>query len=241
MEKRFNIAVGNCQHQFLIKKKKKKSITISIEHGKGVVVTIPFTVKYEKALEIINQKIEWIENSLKRAAENYSEIEKIEKRFESKILFCGMEYQLEAVENREKSGVEISDGKIKIYSSNGKNTGKLKKWYVESAKELIQSRHDYYEKITGLKASEVKFRQMSNWGICSSKQKITYNIKLASAPVDVIDYVVLHELCHIKEMNHSKKFWDEIVKYMEDFKTKKQWLRDNGRFIEFTAKNINQW
>jgi hypothetical protein len=240
MEKRFNIAVGNNKHQFLIKKKKKKSITISIEHGKSVVVTIPFSVKYEKALEIINQKIEWIEKSLRKAAENYSEIEKIEKKFESKILFCGMEYQLEDIENREKSGVEVSDGKIKIYSSNGKNAGKLKKWYVENAKQLIQSRHEYYEKITGLKAAEVKFRQMSNWGICSSKQKITYNIKLVSAPIDVIDYVVLHEIIHLKHLNHSKEFWSEVIKYMPDFYNKKEWLKKNGRFIEFTSKKINE-
>ena len=57
-------------------------------------------------------------------------------------------------------------------------------------------------------------------------------------PLDVIDYVVIHELCHLKHHNHSKQFWEEVIKYMPDFKEKKMWLRDNGIKIDIIVNKI---
>ena len=65
-------------------------------------------------------------------------------------------------------------------------------------------------------------------GSCSSEKNLNFNWKLILAPPEVLDYVVVHELCHLKEMNHSKAFWDEVGKVMPEYETYKLWLKENG-------------
>ena len=70
--------------------------------------------------------------------------------------------------------------------------------------------------------------QKTRWGSCSSEKNLNFNWKLILAPPEVLDYVVVHELCHLKEMNHSKAFWDEVGKVMPEYETYKLWLKENG-------------
>ena len=71
-------------------------------------------------------------------------------------------------------------------------------------------------------------RTETRWGSCSSEKNLNFNWKLILAPPEVLDYVVVHELCHLKEMNHSKAFWDEVGKVMPEYETYKLWLKENG-------------
>ena len=73
--------------------------------------------------------------------------------------------------------------------------------------------------------------QKTRWGSCSSKGNLNFNCLLMLTPPEVIDYVVVHELCHRKEMNHSKKFWNEVRKILPEYEKSKQWLKDNGSSI----------
>ena len=70
--------------------------------------------------------------------------------------------------------------------------------------------------------------QKTRWGSCSSEKNLNFNWKLILAPPEVLDYVVVHELCHLKEMNHSKAFWEEVGKVMPEYETHKLWLKENG-------------
>ncbi len=74
---------------------------------------------------------------------------------------------------------------------------------------------------------------LSNWGSCSSKGNINLSTRLLFAPDDVIDYVIIHELAHFKEMNHSERFWAEVSKAMPDYKEKAKWLKENGHLCSF--------
>ena len=73
--------------------------------------------------------------------------------------------------------------------------------------------------------------QRSRWGSCSSQGNLNFNCLLMLSPPEVIDYVVAHELCHRKEMNHSPKFWAEVERVMPDYKQRQKWLKDNGTAI----------
>ena len=109
----------------------------------------------------------------------------------------------------------------------------LEKWYQEKAAACIPKRIAYYEKLIGVKCTKLSLRNAkTRWGSCSSERHIMINWKLIMAPVEVLDYVICHELCHILQMNHSKKFWALVEKYMPDWKEKKEWLRENGRSLE---------
>ena len=87
----------------------------------------------------------------------------------------------------------------------------------------------YYAEKLGVSYGKITLRQQkTRWGSCSSEKNLNFNWKLILAPPEVLDYVVVHELCHLKEMNHSKAFWDEVGKVMPEYETYKLWLKENG-------------
>lgn len=103
---------------------------------------------------------------------------------------------------------------------------------AQKALDYIPQRVDYFAKIIGVEYTGLTIRnQKSRWGSCSSKGRLSFNCLLMLTPPEVIDYVVVHELCHLKEMNHSKAFWKEVEKTLPDYKRNRKWLRDEGDII----------
>ena len=104
-----------------------------------------------------------------------------------------------------------------------------KKYYRNLAREVLGARTGYYARKMGVTYGRISIReQKTRWGSCSSAGNLNFNWKLILAPPEVLDYVVIHELCHLKEMNHSKAFWDEVEKVMPEYETYKLWLKENG-------------
>lgn len=99
------------------------------------------------------------------------------------------------------------------------------------AKEYIPDRVAYFAKTVGVDYGRITIRhQKTRWGSCSSKGNLNFNCLLMRMPPEVIDYVVVHELCHRKEMNHSKAFWQEVEKVLPDYKSRRQWLKQGRSF-----------
>lgn len=102
----------------------------------------------------------------------------------------------------------------------------------------IPQRIRKYAPIVGVEYGRITIRmQKSRWGSCSSKGNLNFNCLLMAMPEEIRDYVVVHELCHRKQMNHSDKFWAEVEKVLPDYKVSRKWLRDNGEEI----MNSVQW
>jgi predicted metal-dependent hydrolase len=96
------------------------------------------------------------------------------------------------------------------------------------AKRIIPQRVRYYAEMMGLDYGRITIRmQKSRWGSCSSKGNLNFNCLLMRTPDEIIDYVVVHELCHLKEMNHSQRFWAEVEKVIPDYAERRKWLRDH--------------
>lgn len=103
---------------------------------------------------------------------------------------------------------------------------------ADRASEYIPGRVAYFSKQLGVNYGRITIRnQKTRWGSCSSKGNLNFNCMLMLAPPEVIDYVVVHELCHRKEMNHSKAFWYEVAKILPDYKKYVQWLKNDGERI----------
>ena len=99
----------------------------------------------------------------------------------------------------------------------------------QEALSVIPDKVKYYAEIMGVTYGRITIRnQKTRWGSCSSKGNLNFNCLLMLMPDKVLDYVVVHELCHLKQMNHSKKFWKEVERYMPDYKNYKKWLNENG-------------
>ena len=100
------------------------------------------------------------------------------------------------------------------------------------AKQIFSEKVARYAKEMGVTYGRVTIRhQKTRWGSCSGLGNLNFNCLLLFAPDAVQDYVVIHELCHRKEMNHSDRFWCEVAKVMPDYKVHKKWLKENGRKI----------
>ena len=100
------------------------------------------------------------------------------------------------------------------------------------AKRIIPQRVRYYADLMGVTYERITIRkQKSRWGSCSSKGNLNFNCLLMKTPEEIIDYVVVHELCHLKEMNHSDRFWAEVEKVLPDYRDRRRWLKDHGNEI----------
>lgn len=100
---------------------------------------------------------------------------------------------------------------------------------AEEALKVIPARVEYFAKVIGVTYGKITIRnQKTRWGSCSSKGNLNFNCLLMLAPLEVLDYVVVHELCHRKQMNHSKAFWLEVEKVLPDYKEARKWLKEEG-------------
>lgn len=103
---------------------------------------------------------------------------------------------------------------------------------ASKASKYVPERVRYYAGKVGVNYGRITIRnQRTRWGSCSSRGNLNFNCLLMLAPPEVIDYVVVHELCHRKEMNHSKAFWDEVGRVLPDYKTQIKWLKSEGSLI----------
>ncbi len=107
------------------------------------------------------------------------------------------------------------------------------------AKELITARVAHWAAVLGVTYGRVAVKdQRSLWGSCSRKGNLNFTWRLAAAPAGALDYVVIHELCHLREMNHSRRFWAHVAAACPDYRAHRRWLRDNAPAL-MSASSLN--
>lgn len=129
----------------------------------------------------------------------------------------------------------IDEHMLKVQSTIDERS-KLEKITFEQIKELadqaveyIPKRVKYYAEKENFVYNKITIKNLvSRWGSCSTKGNLNFNCLLMLTPDYVIDYIVVHELCHLREMNHSEKFWAEVEKIMPDYQRAELWLKQNG-------------
>ncbi len=133
--------------------------------------------------------------------------------------------------------LEISKRAKNITDTTPKMTSEELHALADKALEVIPPRAKHYAKLAGVQYHGITIRnQRTRWGSCSAKKNLNFNCLLMLTPPEVLDYVVVHEVCHLKEMNHSASFWAEVEKLMPDYRKPKKWLKEHGD--EIMARNI---
>lgn len=232
--------------QVHIIRSKRKTVCMSVNKDGSVTVKAPLRYPTDKEItDFVEQKIDWILKQ--REIQEDREEMRLVRRFETDYSFpylgeeCLVEMQKgkKNVFSYENGKIVIKtpcyDALIKDYEAEEnkpaieKLKNDLKKWYKKQASAYITKRVEYYRDIIGVTVNSVSIKsRKSQWGSCDSNGDITFSWRLMMAKSEAIDYVVIHELCHRKHMDHSRDFWNQVQKYMPDFKKQKQWLEDNS-------------
>lgn len=154
------------------------------------------------------------------------------------VLFQGMEHDVRLLSYPGKNTqLFFRGGSFDVYINNklteaaryGEAEGILELWLRDQARRLIEDRLKEYSGIIGVEYNSIRIKDTkSRWGSCSSKGNLNFSWRIVMAPKEVMDYVIIHELCHLKHMNHSKEFWETVGQYMPDYEKHKDWLRVKG-------------
>ena len=212
-----------------IHKKKVKNVTLKVKRDGSIHLTVPEAATDDYIERVIDNKQDWIESQLKHFNENYEKPKEKEMVSGESFRYLGKSYRLKIVQSN-KEYVRLYRGYIEIHVKNKNNTAKkqelLKKWYQEKAKKKFAELVHEYEQIVKEEVNNIRVITMqTRWGSCNVESgNINLNLELIKKPRYCIEYVILHELAHLKYPNHSKQFWDYMSVHMPNWEWRKNKL-----------------
>ncbi len=235
-----SIKYGDEALEYELKRKNKKNLSITVKPDATVTVSAPTKVSLEAIEKVLYKKLRWIWGKVEKARSNMVAVREKEYISGESFLYLGKNYKLKIIKHGDSKSISVKlhRGTLEITVPTDREVNQkdiktvIEKWYREQAVKKIQERVKIYESKTKLTANLVRIKELkTSWGICTSRGNITYNWRIVMAPLSVLDYVVIHEICHLKHHNHSKDFWSLVGVYMTDYRTKKEWLKVNGKSL----------
>jgi predicted metal-dependent hydrolase len=222
---------GKDLHYILKQSLRTRYVRLEIWPDQTLVVIVPGRYDMKYVNQFIRSKREWIYKKLAQQ----SRVKKVDGDRElgdkDIIRFLGSPVTITLVSGNIKSDrVSLEQGRLLVNPDGSDKTidSLVEDWYRFQAKLLINEKIETFSRQMGLEYKGFSIRgQRTRWGSCSRKKILSFNWKLMKAPETIIDYVVIHELAHLKEMNHSSKFWDLVGKYYPEYKKIRLWLRKN--------------
>lgn len=183
---------------------------------------------------IVLGKAKWILRKQKEYRETVPQITKPSFKENTSLPYLGKNYSVQINRKQAKSSIEMIDGKFLVQTKSSKISKNVFKelyenWLMEQAQNIFEDKVKSYSKKVGVKVKGVTIKNLRNrWGSLTKGSTININLNLIKAHEGVIDYIVLHELCHLKVEGHSHHYWDLLHKFMPDYYDKVEWLKVNG-------------
>lgn len=220
------------QIEYEIKFSNRKTLNITVERDRKIIVRAPLNLSIEKIEEIVQSKRQWLKEKINHT-QKYP-VDRKPKEFISgeTLLYLGRNYQLLVVDEP-IDGIEFNQ-RFRISRENQENANKLfKSWYMKQALSKIEPLAKMYATSLGVKFNEFKTSQMKyRWGSCTPSNNIIFNWRIIKAPMYVLEYLVAHELVHLMEENHTTRFWNILSIQVPDYQKAKHWLKVNGHLLE---------
>ena len=215
--------------EVLIKRKKIKNMYLRVIPPEGdVKISAPYFVSDDEITEFVNSKMDWILDK-KSQIENKEYIPDLKYVNGEKHSLWGSEYTLQLIANNIKTAFVKEDTLYLPVSKRSKIKNRqktLNDFYRQELQKELDNIYDKCSAIVGAKPKDVKIRKMKNWGNCKENKVITLNLNLAKKPKICLEYVFIHELCHLIEFNHSKKFKMLMDKYCPNWREIKKILNE---------------
>ncbi|MCM3110705.1 M48 family metallopeptidase [Lederbergia lenta] len=216
--------------QFEIHYKKRTSIGVTIDGYGTIAVQAPKGTPDNIVIQLLEEKWDLIQHTLKEIKDRLQGPQKKVYEYGESFLFLGKNYPIQIFQdiNIMKEHVVFEKDKLHIYvnqSDTAKIKQALKRFYYQQCKVLVEKSVSSYQNSFKTKPRSIRISDSkTTWGTCDSKLHLTFNWRLAMAPREVIDYVVVHEMCHMVHLNHDRSFWRLVGKIMPDYKEKEDWL-----------------
>nr|WP_277987251.1 SprT family zinc-dependent metalloprotease [Microbulbifer salipaludis] len=203
---------------------------------RGAEVRIPQRCAERHGHQFLRENIQWVRAQLRGVAERQSQVPEHHFAFGAHFPWLGKTLELDRAACAADAG--IRDGFIQLYSrvrepDEKQVQGALQKLYQKEALQLLAEKSRQYADRLGLTFSTVKVRRTrSKWGHCTIRGELQYNWLVCLAPEPVVDYLVIHEVCHLQHHNHSREFWSLVASLCPDYKRLRRWLKENGHTLQ---------
>mgnify|MGYP000058217295 CR=1 FL=1 len=209
---------------------------IRFSRNRGFMITVPESMKDSFDIDsFLEATSDWLR---KRA----SELEEYKKNTPDRKFVDGEEFEIlgekyELVRG-DFRGHSVEDGKIQIserYAETAEETKEaVEKQLREMARDIFTRKVEMFSEELGVEYNRIYIRdQKTKWGSCSGKDNINLNWRLLLGPEKILDYVIAHEVTHLKYRHHSKKFWDQVEEMIPDYRDRKRWLEEKSYLLEF--------
>ena len=216
----------------------RKTTDIVIERDGVVTVRPPANYTPEQVDAVVESKRMWIYRNLAEWKDlNASAVVREWVNGET-FLYLGRSYRLSLVSNQE-GDLMLKDGRFclsrSVVEEGGAEAARLafETYFAEKGLQRFSERVAYYAPKAGVTVASIKVKEMGyRWASCGKNGVLNFHWKCMMAPPKIIDYIVVHELCHIHHRSHSDAFWNEVDKVMPDYRERKEWLRRRGASLD---------
>ena len=212
---------------------KRKTLSLQIDEEARLIVRAPIGASIKTINDYIKKKSSWIKKNKESISHKNAAVQN-NKRFKDgkEVYYLGEVYEMRI--NGLINSITIEDNYIQFpYKFLDDPKKHIVKWYKKMATEYIFDAVEYYAKVTKRKYKKIGITSaQKRWGSCNTNGNINFSYMLIMAPKDVVDYVIIHELMHLSEPNHSNSFWSLVESYMPDYKVKRKWLKDNRHKLQ---------
>ena len=231
---RLSYEYGTQQIEFDVVFRKRKTLSIEVEAPSKITVISPEGKSEVEILETVKGKSKWIVQKLFEIRE--MEYRKYNKEYVNgeSFIYMGRNYSLQITVDEviRIPEAKLLSGKFAV-SVKSKDSEQirlaLENWYKDKAKEKITERVNYYQNHFDCKPKRIVIKnQQKRWASCGKNHELLFNWKSVMAPSPVLDYIVVHEMCHMVHMNHSAEFWALVKRILPDYESRKEWLKNNG-------------
>jgi predicted metal-dependent hydrolase len=229
------VADGVELYQVVRSKKRRRTMTLLITQQGTVVIRAPLRTPDSDIDQFFHSRRAWIAKKL-TGSKDREEAMTTPRQFIAgeELYYLGDAYPLEISDsNGTRNPLVLSHGKFVLARQKvGCAKQLFVKWYKQRARDVIEERVRFWSNRFGLAHTGVTIT--SSWqryGSCSAKNSLSFSWRLLMAPYPVIDYIIAHELAHIREKNHSRKFWAYLGTLMPGYETQKRWLKENSHLL----------
>ena len=209
----------------------RKSFAIIIQPDGKLVVRAPLRASNRQIFAFVDQNAGWIQQKKAEVSIRTPKIQARNYREGEMFLYLGKEYPLILVDTQKQP--LLLDGSFKLaVRALPEAQLAFSGWYKKQAAEIISARVDDYVSQQGFSFTKFGITgARTRWGSCSHKGSLNFSWRLVMAPMEIIDYVVVHELVHTRHHNHSREFWVAVAQIMPDYRQRRSWLKQNGYLL----------